>query len=155
MESKMKRRVFLIHGWGGFPEEGWRPCLKEKLIEKGFEVFNLAMPDTNNPICTKWVDYLQKSVVTPNSNDYFVGHSLGVITILRFLETFKKDQSIGGAILVAGFARDLEYTGYKGEVSSFFNTKLNWEKIRKVCQKFVVIHSDNDPYVPLKHNKIL
>ena len=25
------RRVFIIHGWGGYPEEGWFPWLKKEL----------------------------------------------------------------------------------------------------------------------------
>jgi predicted alpha/beta hydrolase family esterase len=57
-------------------------------------------------------------------------------------------------VLVAGFATDLDYSGYKGELSSFFKEEINWEKILKVCNKFVSISSDNDPYVPLKHNAL-
>ena len=25
------KRVFIIHGWDGYPEEGWFPWLKEEL----------------------------------------------------------------------------------------------------------------------------
>ncbi len=84
-----------------------------------------------------------------------MGHSLGVITILRYLERLKKTDFVGGAIFVAGFGYDLNYKGYKKELSTFFETPLNWKKIRSHCQKFIVIHSDNDQWVPLKHNKFL
>jgi len=34
----MSKRVFLIHGWEGSPEEGWRPWLKKELEKRGFKV---------------------------------------------------------------------------------------------------------------------
>jgi len=112
------------------------------------------MPDTVTPLLDKWAPYLAKIVKTPDENTYFVGHSLGCITILRYLEALKEDQKVGGAVLVAGFAHDLEYDGYKGELSSFFRTLVDWERIKKHCHKFVAIHSDDDPWVQVKHNKI-
>lgn len=150
----MKKRVFLIHGWEGYPEEGWRPWLKKKLEEKGFEVMIPALPDTASPTMDKWVPYLAEILETPDKSTYFVGHSLGCITILRYLEALGENQKVGGAILIAGFAHNLEYDGYKGELSSFFQTLVNWEEIKKHCNKFIAIHSDDDPWVPVKHNDI-
>lgn len=148
----MGRRAFLIHGWEGYPEEGWRPWLKKKLEEKSFEVFIPAMPDTITPVMEKWVSHLTQVVGKPDKNCYFIGHSLGCIAILRYLETLDKDQKVGGVVLVAGFGADLEYRGYKGELSSFFSTPINWKGIKKHCKEFVAIHSDDDPYVSIKHS---
>lgn len=149
-----KKRAFLIHGWEGYPEEGWRPWLKKNLEERGFEVVVPAMPDTATPTMSKWVTYLTQVVGSPDDNCYFVGHSLGCITILRYLETLKENEKVGGVVLVAGFGQDLEYEGYKGELSSFFKTTVGWDEIKKHCRKFIAIHSDNDPYVPLEHADI-
>ena len=33
----MKKRVFIVHGWDGYPEEVWFPWLKKELEAKGFE----------------------------------------------------------------------------------------------------------------------
>ena len=150
----MKKRAFLIHGWEGYPEEGWRPWLKNELKSSGFEVFIPAMPDTDNPKMDEWINHLTKIVERPTPNDFFVGHSLGCITILRYLETLKENEKIGGAVLVAGFGHDLDYSGYNGELSSFFKTPVSWEKIKKHCRQFVTIMSDDDPYVPLEHGDI-
>ncbi len=152
--SNTLRKAYLIHGWEGYPEEGWRPWLQGKLIQNGFEVFVPAMPDTAKPTLDKWLQFLQKLVKNPDRNTYFIGHSLGCITILRYLEQLKENEVIGGVVLVAGFGHDLEYSTYKGELSSFFKKAINWEKIKSRCKRFVAIHSDNDPYVPLKHNKL-
>lgn len=148
------KRAFLIHGWEGYPEESWLPWIKEKLLEKGFDVIVPAMPDTANPTYQKWVPYLTEIVSNPSANDYFVGHSLGCITILRYIETLEDNQNVGGVVLVAGFGHDLDYKGYKGELSSFFKDPINWEKIKRHCPKFVAIHSDDDPWVPLEHNQL-
>lgn len=148
------RKAYIIHGWEGYPEEGWYPWLRDKLILEGFETKVLEMPETETPTLNKWLSHLKKAVKNPDTETFLIGHSLGCITTLRFIESLEKDQKIAGAVLVAGFGHDLEYPGYQGEFKSFFVQKINWEKIKKHCQKFVAIHSDNDPWVPLKHNQI-
>jgi len=112
------------------------------------------MPDTDNPKMEKWVDFLAKTVSKPDQNCYFVGHSLGCITILRYLERLKESQSVGGVIFVAGFSYDLEYLGYKGELSGFFKTEVNWGKIKKHCKKFIAIHSKDDQWVSFKQSLV-
>lgn len=147
----MRKRVFLIHGWDGYPEEGWRPWLKKELEQRGYEVSVPAMPDTSNPTLKKWLDHLQSVVGSPDEQCYFVGHSLGCITILRYLESLEDKQRVGGSIFVAGFSSDLEYEGYKKELKSFFEKSLNWQSIKKHCKKFVAIHSADDKWVLMKH----
>src|SRR4030042_2830510 len=150
----MNKRVFLMHGGEGYPEEGGRPWLKQELEKKGFKVYVPAMPDTAKPTEEKWVSHLAKIVGKPDLNCHFVGHSLGCMTILRYLETLGEGQKVGGAILVAGFGNDLEYEAYKGELSSFFRTPIDWEKIKNRCKRFVAIRSDNDPWVSPKNTSL-
>jgi len=143
----MEKRAFLIHGWEGYPEEGWRPWLKNELEKKDFHVVIPAMPDTKHPKMNSWLNHLTKIVGTPNKDCYFVGHSLGCITILRYIETMKENQQIGGVIFVEGFTSNLGYE----ELESFFTKPIDWKKIKSHCKKFVAIHSDNDPYVSLHY----
>ncbi len=147
------RKVYLIHGWDGYPEEGWRPWLRDELILEGFETIVPAMPDTKTPTLEKWLPFLQDLVKKPDSDTYFVGHSLGCITILRYIESLNQEQRIGGVVLVAGFSTDLDYKTYKGELASFFKNPINWDKIKTNCKKFVSICSDNDPFVNLTQSK--
>lgn len=141
------KRAFLIHGWQGVPDGSWRPWLKKELEKHGFEVFVPAMPDTNNPKMSAWIAHLANIAGAPDKDCYFVGHSLGCIAILRYLETLKENQKVGGVILVAGFTSNL---GFK-ELESFFTKPIEWEKIKSHCSKFVAIHSDNDYYVSLHY----
>jgi predicted alpha/beta hydrolase family esterase len=146
----VKQRVFSIHGWEGTPNEGWRPWLANELDKEGFKSIVPTMPDTDHPNKEAWVSHLSKQVGAPTQNDYFVGHSAGCITILRYLEELAEDEKVGGVVLVAGFTDNL---GYK-ELESFFQTQLNWDKIKSHCPKFVAIMSDNDPFVPLRHGAV-
>jgi uncharacterized protein len=153
----MTRRAVLIHGWGGSPEEGWRPWLKSELEKRGFVVNVPEMPDTKHPRINAWLGKLIKTIGTPDKELYLIGHSLGCITILRYLETLSEGQKIGGAVLVAGFS-DLKITVDKNEditeIRSFFDTEVDFEKAKVHCKKFVAIHSDNDPYVAVEYANI-
>src|SRR3989338_169649 len=97
------KRVFIVHGWGGHPEEGWFPWLKKELEAKGFKVFVPQLPDAENPRIQKWVPKLAETVGVPDEETYFVGHSMGCQTIARYLESLPAEIKIGGAIFVAGF----------------------------------------------------
>ena len=141
------KRAILIHGWGGVPQGGWKPWLKKELEKKGFKVVVPRMPSTDYPKMNEWLPHLKDVIGKPDKDTYMVGHSLGCITILRYLEGLGKGEVIGGAVLVAGFGKDLGIE----EIKSFVNKPVEWEKIRKHCKKFVAINSDNDPYVPLEH----
>jgi predicted alpha/beta hydrolase family esterase len=146
----MKRRVFMVHGWEGYPEEGWRPWLREELESRGFEVHIPAMPDTHHPKQAAWVSHLQKITGKLDEHTYLIGHSLGCIGILRFLESLPKNTKVGGVILVAGFDDDLGVSA----LSDFFIAEINWEKIRSHTENFISIESDNDPYNLAKYNSV-
>lgn len=146
-----KKQIYIIHGWEGTPESNWFPWLKNQLEEKGFKVLVLVMPNTNYPISSEWLNYMQKIISNPDENTYLIGHSLGCIAILRYLESFAIDKKIGGAIFVAGFPESIGID----EIKSFFIDPLDYEKIKNSVKKLIAINSDNDPYVPLKNGDIL
>ena len=145
------KRVFIIHGWEGKPDSNWFPWLTKELEARGFEVAVPQMPDAMNPTLGVWLSHVQKIVGEPSENTFLIGHSLGVITILRFLEALGGSKKIGGAILVAGFSEPIAYE----ELNSFFQTPLDYEKIKASVNKIVAIHSDNDPHVPMRNGELL
>ena len=145
------KKVIIIHGWEGSPEGDWFPWLKKELENRGFEAQVPAMPNTNEPTLSGWLSHLQGVVGKVDENTYLVGHSLGVITILRYLESLSGDKKIGGVVLVAGFPEPI---GYK-ELNSFFLKPLDYGKVKGFINKVVAIYSDNDPEVPLKNGEIL
>ena len=147
----MKKRVYLIHGWEGSPEGGWFPWLKQALESQNFEVFSPSMPNTDHPRMDEWVAHLNEVVVEVDEHCYFVGHSLGCITILRYLEKLNPQEKIGGVVLVAGFTSNLGYEA----LTNFFpdQGQLDWAGIKSHCKKFTAIHSDNDTFVSTHYGK--
>lgn len=150
-----KKRVFIVHGWGGFPKEGWFPWLKKELEKKHFEVCVPKMPNTNLPKIKSWVNYLSKKVGKVDKNTFFVGHSVGSQTILRYLE--KENKKIGGAIFVAPWMQLDENTIAEEGIESvkiakpWVETPIDFAKVRKTTKNFVAFFSDNDIYVPLEN----
>lgn len=144
------KRVIIVHCWEGYPDYCWYSQTKKELEERGFEVSVPEMPETANPKLSGWLPKLKEVIGNTDENLYLVGHSLGCITILRFLENLEDNQKVGGVVFVAGFTDDL---GYK-ELANFFETEINFAKIKTKAKEFIAIHSDNDPYVDLKYGDI-
>lgn len=150
----MQKRVFVIHGWDGSPQNCWLPWLKKELEDKGFAVSVLAMPHPENPTIADWVNHLANAVGEPDENTYFVGHSIGCQTILRYVEQLQKP--IGGIVCVAGFFRllHLETDEEKQIAKPWLETPLNYEKIKRQAGKIVAIFSDDDPDVDLRDKEL-
>ena len=145
------KRVIIIHCWDGRPEYCWYPYVKKELEDADFSVIVPLFPETEEPKLKLWLPKLQEVVGEPDKDVFLIGHSVGCITILRYLESLKDDQKIGGAVFVAGFTDNLGFD----ELRNFFETPIDFEDIKSHCDKFVAIHSDDEPYVPLKHGDIL
>ena len=143
------KRVFIIHGWDGFPGEGWFPWLKAELELRGFSVFLPAMPQPNAPKIETWIPFLANLVGDADQNTFFVGHSIGCQTIIRYLQTLPQGAKIGGAVFVAGWynLRNLKTEEDKRIAGPWVNTPRDDQKIKQVINKAIAIFSDNDPFV--------
>ena len=150
----MKKRIFIIHGWDGSPTNCWFPWLKNELEKKNFIVEVLSMPHPEKPTIIDWVDYLSSAVGEPDTNTYFIGHSIGCQTILRYIE--KVGKPVGGIICVAGFFRLLNLaTDEEKEIAKpWIETPIDFEKIKKQTNKITAIFSDNDPDVDLSNKEL-
>src|SRR3989344_6792515 len=120
----MKQAV-IVHCWGGHSNYCWYPQTKKELEDKGFEVVIPEMPETDAPKLSLWLPKLQEVAPNPNEDLYLIGHSAGVITILKYLENLADSEKIGGVVFVAGFTDDLGYS----ELKNFFEEPIDFEKI--------------------------
>ena len=151
----MRKRVFVIHGWGGNPQEGWLPWLKRELENKDFAVEIPLMPDTENPKIETWIPYLAEIVGNTDENTYFVGHSIGCQTILRYLESLPGNKKIGGAVFVAGWFNLMNLGEDEKKIAKpWIVVPINFEKIKQHSTKFIAIFSDNDDVVPFENKKL-
>ncbi len=146
------KRIFIIHCWGGSSKNDWLPWSKSELEGLGYDVIAPDMPETDEPEIDKWVGKLSELVAVPDSETFFIGHSIGCQTILRYLETI--DVSVGGAVFVAGWfnLENLEDDDAKAVAAPWLETPINAEKVRAVLPRSTLIISDNDPYGAFEEN---
>lgn len=152
MNKAKNKRVYIVHGYMASPTDHWFPWLKEKLELDGVKVEILAMPNSANPDVRQWNEYLEECISVPDETTYFVGHSLGSISVLNYLSGLNGAEKIGGIILVAGFAEPLPSLP---ELDGFTKNAPTFEKIIKMSSSREVILSTNDEIVPPKFTENL
>ncbi len=147
------KRVIIVHQWMAGADGDWRPWLKTELEKNGVEVYVPDMPNIDTPVIAVWVEKLRETVGTPDANTYFVGHSIGCQTILRYLETI--DTQVGGAVFVAGWFNlsNLESPEIEEIAAPWINSPINIPQVKKVLSQSTLIISDNDPFGCFEENK--
>lgn len=154
------KRVILIHGWDGYPENAWFPWLASELKKRGFSAIAPAMPNPDEPKIEEWIPALAKEVGVPNSELCLVGHSVGCQAILRYLETLPVETRIAGIVLVAPWM-ELDTTTLEEEgeevreiARPWMETPIDFAKVKTIAGKTTAILSDNDPYVSVSQGDI-
>lgn len=156
--KRCKKQVYIIHGYNASPINHWFPWLKEKLIQNEVSAEILSMPTPSRPKVNEWVNALVSNIHDCGKNTFFVAHSLGTITLLKYLENYNINQKVGGIVLVSGFAEPLPIFNQISEfqqLAGFTENEIDFEHIKKVTQNRIIIASDNDPIVPEKSSRNL
>ena len=145
------KKVFIVHGFEGSPNGGWRPWLMAELEKQDVYACALAMPKPEKPVCAEWVEEISRAVgKNPRDDIYLVGHSLGVPAILRFLEQTEA-KNIRGSVLVSGLIEEIKL----GLLKQFFTNPFDFQSIKTKCPQFTVIHGTNDHIVLSRQAEIL
>ena len=150
--TKSKANVYIVHGYTASSQAEWFPWLKDKLIEIGTTVTVFDMPNPNAPVPMEWDAYLENNIAECGESTFFVGHSLGCIALLRYLEKQAVTTKIGGVILVSGF---LEPVPTLPMLDSFLKQDLNTPKLIKMVEKRLVISSPKDWIVDYQYSSKL
>lgn len=146
-------KIYIVHCWDGTKNDGWYPWLDSKLSNDENKVFRFNMPNTENPKIDEWVSELDKQVDMLDENTYFVGHSIGCQTIMRYLQS-KDVCKIGGILFVAPWLNLLPEAVSDEESYNtaypWLNTPIDFEKIKKLTTNINCIFSDDDYFVSLE-----
>ena len=146
-------KIYIVHCWDGKKNDGWYPWIDSKLSNKDNKVYRFNMPNTANPKIEEWVSFLDKQVNNLDDKTYFIGHSIGCQTIMRYLET-KDICKIGGILFVAPWLNLLDYAISDEEsyntAKPWLTKPINFEKIKKFTNNIHCIFSDNDYFVSLE-----
>ncbi len=140
--------IFIIHGAYGSPKENWIPWLKAELEKMACRVFVPQFPTPEGQSLESWMNVFDKYRPFLEKSSVLVGHSIGVAFLLNLIEGL--DRPIKAAFFVSGFATLLNNPAYDGINRTFVDRQFDWARIRQNCGKFYLIHSDDDPFVPLQ-----
>lgn len=151
----MKKRVFIIHGWGGSPSKDWMPWAVSEMKKKAFAVVAPLMPDTDVPKIDAWVSKLQELVGKPRLDDILIGHSIGCQTILRYLAKLSEGQRVGKVILVAPWIKltNLENDEAWHIADPWLKNEIDFSVLKDKATSYTAIFSDNDSWVLMTDNK--
>lgn len=148
-------KVFIVHGFEGKPNGGWRPWLMRELEKRDIYCAALVMKSPDTPELFEWIKEIQYNIKKfPNDEIILVGHSLGVPAILHFLQR-KNPKNVKGCVLVSGPYKDDRKGKVANALSSFFVDEHNWQKIFRLGKEFVVIHGSDDKAVHFSHAEFL
>jgi uncharacterized protein len=113
------------------------------------------MPNTAEPKIDEWVPYLAELAGMPDEETYFVGHSIGCQTIMRYLETIYP-QKVGGVVFVAGWfhLKNLEGPEEEAIAKPWIEMPIDLAKVKNSAKNILAIFSENDPFVPLADKNI-
>lgn len=149
-------KIYIVHCWEGTKDDGWYPWLDSKVSNDNNRVIRFNMPNTEHPRIEEWVSELDKQVNNLDDDTYFIGHSIGCQTILRYLEN-KNINKIGGILFIAPWLNLLpeaisDEDSYK-TAYPWINTKIDFDKIKKLTSNITCIFSDDDYFVSLEQKE--
>ncbi|WP_369308686.1 RBBP9/YdeN family alpha/beta hydrolase [Providencia rettgeri] len=144
------KKFVIIHGYTASPAKNWFPWLQSQLEALGAQVNVPEMPDALSPDPEKWQQRLQNLPFDIDEATILIGHSLGCVTALRFLQN--KAQVVNGYILVSGFDEEQQTLP---ELRSHTLTPINYTSLIKIADKRISIISSNDEIVSPQSSKAL
>lgn len=146
------KQALILHGTDASPNSNWFIWLKNQLKERGFEVWLPQLPNCDRPDAQTYNSFLLSNPdfnFTPET--IIIGHSSGAVEILSLLQHLPDETRIRMAFLISAFKDSLGWDSLK----NLFNEPFDFKEIRTRANSFVLVHSDNDPYVPLAHAQYL
>ncbi|PWC06812.1 RBBP9/YdeN family alpha/beta hydrolase [Mycetocola zhujimingii] len=141
----MASRIVVAHGYNAAPDRHWFPWLVEQFAPGVVSV--AALPNPTAPEPEPWVNALAATVGRVDDETILIGHSLGCITTLRYLERMPGPWRLRGLILVAGFVSPLPNLP---QLDAFTTPPIDVHSLAGNIEHRHVFGSDNDTTVAPK-----
>ena len=141
-------RIILIHGFNANPEMNFHPWLRDELHQAGFDVLAPELPFSGEPELFEWLKAMEEQVGRIEADDIILGHSLGAVMALRYLEAAEMTGTPRALILVAA-----PWTHKRKEMQSFFMSDFDADVLMWKAKDFIIVHSKDDELVPFDHAK--
>jgi uncharacterized protein len=134
--SSGKARVLLVPGVGDSGPEHW-----QSIWETRDGYLRVQQQDWDRPVCSDWIECLDRAVREAAAGVLIAAHSLGTLLVTQWLA--RTNVTIGGALLVA--VPDPERPSFPPQARGFAPVGRG----RLDCPSIVVASSD-DPYGELR-----
>ena len=144
-------RIAIVPGNGcdDINDANWYAWLQDRLRKSGrfTAVACQTMPDPHKARRHIWLPFMLSTLGCSEPETILVGHSSGAVAAMRLLE----EHRLAGCVLVSACHTDL---GHAGERASGYyppsGGEWQWSRIKQNAGgNIVVLHSDNDPFIPL------
>lgn len=146
------KKALILHGTDGHTTDNWFTWLKNSLEKENWKVWLPQLPDADRPNIRKYNDFLFKNEDWEfGDQTTVVGHSSGAVAILGLLQNLPNNKKVDTCYLIGSFKDNLGWDS----LNELFLEPFDFDLIKTRANKFVFIHSDNDPYCPLEDAKYL
>lgn len=145
--KKKHMKFVILHGTDASHESNWFSWLKNELERLGHDVWVPDLPGAKQPNIARYNKFLLGSGYD-FTGAVLIGHSSGTSAIYGLLQELPDSVTIKSAILVGTFKGDLGWDSLHG-----VDVPFDFVKISTKADRFIVIHSDNDPYCSLEGAK--
>lgn len=138
------KKVILIHGYTSSPNNKKYQIISQELDKIGVDYSIPVFPGGEYPHSKEWLEVIDREVKNTTKPVVLVGHSLGTRAALLYLDKF--GQKIDMVILIAAFNNNFEENRNRKDenYADFFDYALDIEKIKKLANRFIVVHSKDD-----------
>ena len=145
-------RIILVHGFNSSPNQNFHPWLRDELHAKGFQVIapELPMASADTFDLPAVIEVMKKEIGYLKNEDILLGHSLGALVILQYLEAVEMTETPRAVILVGA-----PWKVARAELRRLFVDDLDADVLMWKSREYVVIHSKDDKLVPIEHGKKL
>lgn len=138
-------RAVIFHGYGAAPADHWFGWLASQLEADGIQATIPALPNPLDPRPEPWEDSVRAALGVPDEHTIVVAHSLGCLSVLRYLRVLPGAWQLGTLVFVSGFTDRLPALP---ELDAFIGEGCDVTGLSEHIDRIVVIRSDNDSLVP-------
>jgi len=136
----IKKRVLILHGWGGSSFPHWQAHLEKDLLNNGaYEVHFPSLPNKDNPNLNEWIMALDFEINTFRP-EIIICHSLANILWFHYVNIGKMKYNLDKLMLVSPVSINCKIE----ELKSFFPYELPNDLKSDIS---IMASSDNDPYI--------
>jgi predicted alpha/beta hydrolase family esterase len=105
------------------------------------------MPGGSYPQVIDWIEIIRKEIQTAKKPVVLVGYSIGAQAVLLYLEQYHP-KDMDTVVLIASYNSEWQKHRLPDNeaYNSFFDHKIDMNKVKSTGAKFIVMHSKDDPW---------